>query len=79
MSELAYQLPYIESLLLEVTQPHKFIIGMIYRPPNSIIEHFITSMNDILTSVAASGVPVYIMGDLNINILNHNETCPKFS
>ena len=38
---LIIQLPNLESLFLEIVQPQKFIIGMIYRPPNANIDAFL--------------------------------------
>lgn len=72
-SNLCSRLPYIEYLFLEITKPRKFLVGMIYRPPNSSIDDFITTLTDIIITTITYGIPVYIMGDLNINILNYSD------
>ena len=41
LNNLSRQLPHIESLFLEISHPHKFIVGMAYRPPNSNAINFI--------------------------------------
>lgn len=43
INNLTFQLSHIESLFLEVNQPHKFIVGIIYRPPNSNPDDFLVS------------------------------------
>ena len=73
LNHLCFQLPYLESLFLEIVQPNKFIIGMIYRPPNSNIDDFFTSLTSIMNMLTDSTTPVYIMGDFNINILHSTE------
>ena len=46
-----------------------FVIGLIYRPPNSNIVQFTETLNNILGEV--SHMPCYIMGDYNIDLLKH--------
>lgn len=47
----------------------KLIICETYRPPSSSIQDFITEPNKFLTSVSSENPVVYILGDLNINLL----------
>lgn len=70
---VSFQFPHIESLFLFISQPQTFIVGMIYRSPNSDSEDFLTSLNDIITTTSSLKKPVYIMGDFNINILDYND------
>ena len=51
MREITLQLPHLESLFLNVSQPRKFIIGVIYRPPNSNINDFLRTLQDIIEFV----------------------------
>jgi len=68
-----------ESIFLKVkVAPKKFrIIGNIYRPPNSDIIKFTEIMESILKKISSDKLlskaeEIQIMGDLNINLLNHN-------
>lgn len=67
------QLPHIESLFIEILKPFNFVIGMTYRPPNSSFSDFLESMENILELLSNFKSMCYIMGDYNINLLNHNE------
>ena len=53
---------YIESLFVKISNNGMvFVIGLVYRPPNSNVVQFTETLNDILTQV--SHMPCYIMGD----------------
>ena len=71
--DVCLQLPHIESLFLKVSQPHNFIIGMLYRHPNTSVDAFLESISVIVAFVSTCRIPVYIMGDFNINIVNHDD------
>ena len=61
---------YIESLFVKISNNGMvFVIGLVYRPPNSNVVQFTETLNDILTQV--SHMPCYIMGDYNIDLLKH--------
>ena len=61
---------YIESLFVKISNNGMvFVIGHVYRPPNSNLVQFTETLNDILTQV--SHMPCYIMGDYNIDLLKH--------
>ena len=61
---------YIESLFVKITNNGVvFVIGLIYRPPNSNIVQFTETLNNILGEV--SHMTCYIMGDYNIDLLKH--------
>ncbi len=47
---LSLQLPDIECLFLEITKPEQFLVGMIYRPPNSDADNFISALDNIITT-----------------------------
>lgn len=73
LDELSFQLPHVESLFIRITQPYQFIIGTIYRPPNSSMPDFLISMETILQTLSCHAkLPCYVTGDFNINLLKHN-------
>ena len=75
---LPWQLPHIESMFMEVSSPLKFIIVVIYRPPNSNFQNFLNSMEEIFSVIASAyKLPCYILGDFNINLLNNTNTMVK--
>ena len=61
----------IESQWVSIKQPNSrtILIGNVYRPPQGNIETFIQVLEDILTSMDLSKIELFIMGDLNIDIL----------
>lgn len=74
LQNVSLQLPHIQSLFINITQPHKCIIGLVYRPPNENVGAFLQSMEFILESlIAVRELRCYIMGDMNLNLLNYNE------
>ena len=48
---------------------YRFIVGVVYRPPNSNTLDFNDSIQDILEKIAHH--PCYIMGDFNLDLLKH--------
>ena len=61
---------YIECVFVKINcMGHNFIVGVVYRPPNSNISDFNDSIHDILEKV--SNYPCYIMGDFNLDLLKH--------
>ena len=58
---ITLQSPLIEAIFLEVTAPHNFIIGMIYRLPNSNYDDSLATPTDIIDDTSASMKPVYII------------------
>ena len=70
MSDYCMVNDYIESLFVKITNNGMaFVIGVVYRPPNSNVVQFNETLNDILAQV--SHMPCYIMGDYNIDLLKH--------
>ena len=61
---------YIESLFVKISNNNmSYIIGLVYRPPNSTLIKFIEILNGILAEI--SHMPYYIKGDYNIDLLKH--------
>lgn len=73
LQNISFKLPHIESLFLKVFHPCTFLVGVIYRPPNSNINEFLQSLEEILLSpLFDKNLNCYIMGDFNINLIRHN-------
>ena len=59
------------------------IVGVIYRPPNTDVEKFYGQFNLIMHAIKQERKIAYIMGDYDINVLNHksyqhtDEFCPS--
>ena len=64
-------IPECETLFIEIINPHgkNVVIGIVYRPPSSSIDTFITNLDMCIESVCKGGKPLYLMGDFNINLL----------
>ena len=60
-----------ETIFIEIETPvgKNIIVGVIYRPPNNIIEVFENAMNGILDKIDKENK---IMGDFNIDLLNQS-------
>ena len=52
------------------------IVDCIYKPPNSSVTDFNTSIIGILSSISFEKKLSYLMGDFNINILNADSHQP---
>lgn len=73
---------HIEALFVEVSRDincldKSFIIGVVYRPPNTDINSFNNSMSLILQNVNTRSDKVYIMGDFNVNLLDTKQHLPS--
>ena len=67
--------PNIESLFLNVHKNNKqFILGVVYRPPNSDCKIFNEKLDEIISSLNHSNYKdCIICGDFNLNMLNYIE------
>lgn len=70
---------YIESTFIEIpyscagsNTKAKALIGVIYRPPGTNLDSFLTSLGAILSQLRVADMPCYLMGDFNINLINHD-------
>ena len=63
---------------MEILRPHgkNIIVGCLYRPPDSSLNDFNRSVEDILSATSFENKRSYIMGDFNINILNSHSHQP---
>ena len=70
MTDLCMVTDYLECLFVKVnTNGSSYVVGVVYRPPNSNITLFNEKINDILNEV--SNMSCYVMGDYNIDLLKH--------
>ena len=65
--------PDIESLFVEISNVSKPVIyGVIYRPPNGKVTEFFDTLGKIYEALPKDNV--HIMGDYNIDLLNHADS-----
>ena len=78
LHNIGLQLPHIESLLVKVTQPFRFIVRIICRHPNAKVDEFLLSIKYIVESLVGENLPCYIMGDFNVNLLSNENKVHDF-
>ena len=71
----------MESLFIEIDKdvfgtPSSIVIGVIYRMPDSSVDMFSNRMNDVMNTIQNERKLCYILGDLNIGFLKHDEHRP---
>ena len=68
----------IESLFVEITVPYgkNVIVGCVYRPPNQNTALFLDKLNDILSHISKDNKQCYVMGDINLDLLQYNHHTP---
>ena len=70
--------PYMESLFLEVTRNSKtYLVGLIYRIPNTNVDLFIDKMNEIIEPIR-NKQELILLGDFNIDLLQDNSYSNDF-
>ena len=64
----------IEALCVEIKKPNckAFIVLACYRPPNSNVDNFFTIYENILKHLDNEKKEVYVLGDLNCNLLSNS-------
>jgi hypothetical protein len=60
-------------LKIQVMNFRSFFICTAYRPPETSLSCFETDFSETLTSALSFNKPIYIMGDLNCNVLDAND------
>ena len=71
--DLKMQSPDFEALFVEIDNKNsKFLCGSVYRPPNGNINNFLDILSDMLDKISSGNKKCYIMGDLNINLLEYD-------
>ena len=63
----------MEPWFIEILRPQgkNIIVGIIYRPPNQGADIFVGNFNEILAKISRKNKICYLMGDFNLNLLNH--------
>ena len=70
LTEFTKVLEYIERLFLKINSKDiSYVIGIVNRPPNSDIEQFTETLNDILSQI--THVSCHIMGYHNLDFVKH--------
>jgi len=60
-----------ENILVEILgKRQKIIIGVVYRHPQYNIDEFSQSLSETVTKIANNNYAYYVLGDININLLN---------
>ena len=70
----------IESLFVSFSYGNcKFLVGVVYRPPQGRTDAFNAKLGDILEDIRVEslGKEVFIMGDFNINLINEEMSPPQ--
>jgi len=69
----------LESIFLEITLPRSqsIIVGCIYRPPNTNLSAFNSSLNDSLHTIEREKKPCYLAGDFNVDLLKAETHVPS--
>lgn len=74
LTSLTWSEDHLESVFSEITLPlrnNKFIVGVIYRPPDGNVDLFLTKITELLHELRKHDKPVYIMGDYNLDLLSY--------
>ena len=70
MNDFCMITDYIECLFVKLSiKDSSYVVGVVYRPPDSNITLFNEKMNDILSKI--SNMPCYVMGDYNIDLMKN--------
>jgi len=60
-----------ENICLEILgKRQKIIIGIVYRHPQHNMDEFSQSLSETITKIAKNDYVYYVLGDININLLN---------
>ena len=61
----------LELLIIEISNPHSrpFLVGTLYRPPNSS-NHLFSLFKKTIDMIDAENLELYLLGDLNCNLLS---------
>ena len=71
--DLERKLSYIETLFIEFKLNRRsVVVGVIYKIPNSNINDFLETLDQITSTLADENKTIYLMGDYNFNLLNHH-------
>ena len=68
----------IEALCIKITKPHSkpYAILACYGPPDSDVDNFFNKFESIVAKLDNDGIEIFILGDLNCNLLSEDENRP---
>ena len=76
--DMNLMLPFIETLFIEVSiNQTNYIIGLIYRVPNTTVDIFNNTLNDLIEPIK-NNHEVILLGDFNIDLLKDNDFSRDF-
>ena len=65
--------PAVDALWLSVScRGRSLVVGVIYRPPDSAVSSFLDSLRGQLQAALSKGTPLFLLGDMNIDLSNPN-------
>ena len=69
-----------EVLFIELENPSNknIIIGLLYRPPNTLFDLFYENLENCLNILSEENKQIFFMGDFNINFLANNNNKDRF-
>ena len=71
-----------ESLIVQLSPANgstkDIIVGVIYKPPNTNVESFVSNFSRILDKLNKDNRPSYLLGDYNIDLLKYNNHSESF-
>ena len=64
----------LESLFVELVNPNgkNILIGVIYRPPRSNLDAFLTNMQNLVQNPILTNKDAFLMGDFNVDLMKCN-------
>ena len=82
IEELSIKSEDIEAIFIDMYVPDQknFVVGEIYRPPNSSPSKFLEAIQSILSAASLVDKRIVVMGDYNLNLMhcNDNAHCQHF-
>ena len=67
-----------ESMFIEInrTSDKNIIAGIVYRPPDQNFNEFLCDLYTVLNSFSKENKSVFLLGDWNLNLMNHSNHQP---
>ena len=67
----------VETLWMRFAGGTLFVVGVLYRPPKSPIAPVLDDLNHQLTTLLGKQHPIYVLDDINIDLLQPSSTAPR--
>lgn len=84
IESLSISLEFLETITVELTTENlTFLLICVYRPPNTNLNSFMNSLNDMFSVVnsskySKSSIPIICLGDFNLDLLKCKQHKPTF-